>query len=324
MRFCRPAWIFCLLIVSFVIFLSFGYCQKKGEVAGAENLENNLLLGDDWHIQSSATCGEKGDKISTPGFEPKGWYSASVPTTVLAALVKNGVYKNIYFARNLEKIPSDQFKNSWWYRKEFVIEKPELYKNYRLVFEGINYKANVWFNSKIIASSKRVEGSFRTFEFDITQLIKRGKNILAVEVIPPKKTDLTIGFVDWAPRPPDNNIGIWREVKLRMNGGVSLNNTFVQTKVDTETLDRASISITTHLINHTNNNMSGIVKGVIENVNFSQPYTLKPGERKKIFFNPEKYKSLIFKNPRLWWPNNLGKPDTLFIRHFFFNRYCHL
>jgi len=309
MRFCRPARIFCLLIVSFVIFLRFGYCQKKGEVAGTENLENNLLLGDDWHIQSSARCIEKGEKISTPAFEPKGWYSASVPTTVLAALVKNGVYKNIYFARNLEKIPSDQFKNSWWYRKEFVIEKPELYKNYRLIFDGINYKANVWFNSKIIASSGKVEGSFRMFEFDITNLIKRGKNILAVEVFPPEKTDLTIGFVDWAPRPPDNNIGIWREVKLRMNGGVSLNNTFVQTEVDMETLDQASILITTHLINHTNNSMSGIVKGVIENVDVSEPYTLKPRERKKIFFNPGKYKSLIFKNPRLWWPNNLGKPD---------------
>ena len=128
MKFCKPAWIFCLVIVSFVISLSFVSvsCQKNGAVFGAENLENSRLLGDGWHIQSSARCGEKGEKISAPGFEPKGWYPASVPTTVLAALVKNGGYKNIYFARNLEKIPSDQFKNSWWYRKEFVIEKPGL------------------------------------------------------------------------------------------------------------------------------------------------------------------------------------------------------
>lgn len=49
------------------------------------------------------------------------------------------------------------------------------------------------------------------------------QNVLAIEVFRPKDsafpptnkdTDLAITFVDWAPPPPDNSMGIWREIEL--------------------------------------------------------------------------------------------------------------
>ena len=64
-------------------------------------------------------------------------------------------------------------------------------------------------------------GAFRVFESNVSGLVRKKGNVLAVEVFPPKPGDLTIGFVDWNPTPPDRNMGLWRPVKLRASGAVS-------------------------------------------------------------------------------------------------------
>ena len=84
--------------------------------AAGAGTESVLDLKDGWYIQSSANLKAGGDVISKPGASLSGWYPASVPTTVLAALVKDEVYRNVYFADNLKRIPTDAFKASWWYR----------------------------------------------------------------------------------------------------------------------------------------------------------------------------------------------------------------
>ena len=104
-------------------------------------------------------------------------------------------------------------------------------------------------NSQLIASADTMEGCFRIFDFEVTEHIKSGENILAVEVIPPKNQELTIGFVDWNPWRPDQNLGIWRPVKLVKSGVVSVKNIFVRPEVNLETLKEASITITADLTN---------------------------------------------------------------------------
>lgn len=51
------------------------------------------------------------DIVSTEYFTPTNWYPASVPTTVLNALVKNGVYPDPRIGLNMYLIPdaSDEF-----------------------------------------------------------------------------------------------------------------------------------------------------------------------------------------------------------------------
>ncbi|MCP5053416.1 MAG: glycoside hydrolase family 2, partial [bacterium] len=272
---------------------------------------DTIALEKEWYIQSSAKCSKSGAAISSPDFTPQGWYGTPVPSTVLAALVRNNIYKDIYFAKNLAKIPTQQFNHSWWYRKEFSISPDSKASTVRLLFEGINYSANVWLNGKKLADADKLKGSFRIFEMDVTQHIRKGKatkNILAVEVFPPKPGDFTIGFVDWNPEPPDKSMGLWRGVKLRVSGEVSLNHIFVQTKVNLHTLQQASLTITAQLVNHTPREVSGIVKGKIETINIEQPFRLKPSEQKTITFSPRRYHRLNMENPRLWWPNNLGQP----------------
>lgn len=272
----------------------------------AEALPFQILLDEGWHIQQSAGLSAAGDRISSPGYGVEGWYLTDVPSTVLASLVRNGVYKDPFFGKNLENIPTEQFKKPWWYRKEFLLESRRRFTNARLVFEGINYRANIWLNGKKIASSDQVVGAFRIFEIDVTDALFRGTNALAVEVYPPEPGEFTIGFVDWNPRPPDRNMGLWRDVKLRLSGPVSINHPFVQSKVNLETLDEAQLTVSADLINHSSEEVAGILRGEIENITFNQKFTLGPKEKKKISFQPNDYEALNLEHPRLWWPNNLG------------------
>ncbi|MBE0460766.1 MAG: glycoside hydrolase family 2 [Candidatus Aminicenantes bacterium] len=270
--------------------------------------QSQILLNEGWHIQSAAELSEQGDSISSSGFDVQNWYPATLPSTVLAALIQNDVYRDPFFGKNLENIPTEQFKNPWWYRKEFVLEDKSAFSNARLLFEGINYSANIWLNGKKIASADTIMGAFRMFEIDITDTVVHGTNTLAVEVFPPKPGDFTIGFVDWNPRPPDENMGIWREVKLRMSGPVSVNNPFVQSKVNLNSLDEARLTVSTVLINHSGEKVSGLLQGEIEGIYFSQSFSLESNEKRKFTFQPRDHETLVLQNPRLWWPNNLGEP----------------
>ena len=96
-----------------------------------------------------------------------GWHPASVPETVLSALVKDGTYTNIYFGKNLETIPTAPFTNAWWYRREFDVPRQSAAENATLTFEGINYRANVWLNGEQLATAGQTFGAFRIFNFDV-------------------------------------------------------------------------------------------------------------------------------------------------------------
>ena len=66
--------------------------------------DGRLPLSAGWRIQSSAKVPQAGLAISTAGFAADEWYAVTVPTTVLAGLVANGVYPDPYVGDNL-KIP---------------------------------------------------------------------------------------------------------------------------------------------------------------------------------------------------------------------------
>ena len=134
----------------------------------------------------------KGETVSTPAFQPKDWYTVTVPTTVVAALVKHKVYPDPFFGMNLRSFPGvtypigANFSNipmqqdspfivPWWYRKEFVLPASFKGKSIWLNFGGINYRANIWLNGKQIAKSDDVAGAWRTYEFNITDAALPGK-----------------------------------------------------------------------------------------------------------------------------------------------------
>ena len=82
-----------------------------------------------------------------------------------------------------------------------------------LRFGGINYRANIWVNGQQLAGSSDVAGAYRTYEFDVTRLLKPGKeNAIAVETFAPTEHDLAINWVDWSPCPPDKDMGLTGDV----------------------------------------------------------------------------------------------------------------
>ena len=272
--------------------------------------ERSANLGDLWYIQSSEKAKGTGEQISLPGFKIDTWYPAIVPSTVLGTLVENNVYRDIFFGKNLEKVPTAPFEVSWWYRKEFTVPMGPGLNRTRLEFDGINYRANIWLNGKKIGDASSIFGAYRRFAIDVTADVKMSeKNVLAIEVFPPKPGEPTIGWVDWNPAPPDRAMGLFREVRVRATGDVSIENPFVMTKLDLAAFKEARLTVTAELVNHSDIDVSGTLEGRIEGGRFSRELTLRPRETKLVELTPETTPELVIKDPRVWWTHDLGKPE---------------
>ena len=86
--------------------------EAAGQLPGAADPQSRrLLLQDGWLLKSSAEVKEDGDVVSTVRFAPAKWYPVAVPSTVLNALVRNGVYPDMRVGLNNFLIPdaSDEF-----------------------------------------------------------------------------------------------------------------------------------------------------------------------------------------------------------------------
>ncbi len=109
--------------------------------------------------------------ISTASFESDSWYNTRVPSTVLASLVDQGQYKDLYFAKNLSDVPKERFEQPWWYRNEFVLKDDCARAVTLLEFDGINHSANIWLNGRQLADVKQVFGAFRRYRFNVSDFV---------------------------------------------------------------------------------------------------------------------------------------------------------
>jgi len=291
------------------------------------NAAGRLLLKQGWRIQSSAAVKEDGGAISTPGYKAAGWFPATIPSTVVGALVEDKVYPDPFYGMNLRLMPGcgypvggnfanlpmpddSPYNKSWWYRTEFQIPAADSGRRLWLHFDGINYSANVWLNGRKLADSADVAGSFRRYEFDVTDAARAGvTNALAVEVFAPKPDDLALTWVDWNPTPPDKMMGLWHDVYLMTSGPVSLRFPQVVTRLDQPSLAAAHLTVNAELRNATNSPVEGTLRGRIENIQFSKDVRLEANETKVVSLTPEEFPQLNLANPRLWWPANLGAPN---------------
>ena len=285
------------------------------------------ILKDNWFLINSENLNDSGKAISAPGYKQDSWYPTGVPNTVTAALVDNNIYDDPYFGLNLLKIPGykksrsiifsmqrkpkdSPFKKSWWYRTEFAIDRFLEGRRVWLEFRGINYSANIWVNGKKIAGADNTCGTFRLYDFDITDFVLAGKkNALALEVYSPEPDNLALTFIDWAPGMPDDNMGIWQPVILYSSGPAALKNTFVYTNINIRTLDEAEIAVETYIANTQDHTIKAEIEGIIENIKFSKKITINPFSIDKFIFTHHEFPQLKIRNPRLWWPYQLGKPE---------------
>jgi len=182
------------------------FCSFVGAASGGEQVTGQReSLSEGWQLQSTALAPEGGEKLSSVGYAPRGWFKAAVPSTVLSALVKNRVYPDPRIGINSYRIPdsSDEFnrahdlakfshlpnqrnpwRDPWWFRRGFTLPKLAADRHVWLHFNCINYRAEVWLNGIRIADTNTMVGMFQRFAFDITPQAKAGLNALAVKILP--------------------------------------------------------------------------------------------------------------------------------------------
>lgn len=166
--------------------------------------ESARILRGGWYVRSSVEVEESGEVLSSCEIPLQGWAATSVPSTVLAALVRNGVYPNPYIEKNNMLIPDsdDQYnadndllkyshiqgvnpwKDPYWWVTSFDYgEMPE--GKVLLNFNEINYRAEVWLNGSRIASADEMVGMERSYSLDVTGYVNAGAtNRLAVKIFP--------------------------------------------------------------------------------------------------------------------------------------------
>jgi exo-1,4-beta-D-glucosaminidase len=284
-------------------------------------------LHDDWRLQSACKVTSGGESVSTAQFSTDGWLQTSVPSTVLAAQVKAGVFPDPYFGSNLRQIPGASypiglnFANlpmpadspyacGWWFRTQFTVPALAV-KGDRLWlhFGGINYRGEIWVNGHKIADSSRVAGAYRTYDFDVTDVVTPGKqNTLAVQTNAPTEKDLGINWVDWNPCPPDKDMGLWGPVDLVETGLATVRSPFVITHFPGGSLNTADLTVYAELHNASSAPVKGVLSGTVAGVKFEKPVELAANEDQTVALSPEQFPALRIQNPKLWWPRQMGEP----------------
>jgi len=284
-------------------------------------------LREGWRLQSACMLQADGVSISAEGFAANDWLKTSVPATVLAAQVAAEVFPDPFFGMNLRQIPGTEYpighifanlpmpqdspyRCGWWYRTEFTA--PAASQNeqrFWLHFGGINYCGEIWLNGRKIADATQVAGAYRTYDFDVTGILKPGKNnVLAVETFAPTEKDLGINWVDWNPSPPDKDMGLWGGVNLVASGTVTLRSPLAVTHFPDSSLAAADLTVYAELHNSADHAVKGIVSGEAAGVHFEKSVELAPLEDKSISFTPEQFPQLHIRDPKPWWPRQMGQP----------------
>jgi exo-1,4-beta-D-glucosaminidase len=272
--------------------------------------QRQRILSERWLMRAEREVCALGEDVSRPGFHTADWLPASVPGTVLGALVEIGRYENLYTGTHLRAVPRVLFESPWWYRTVFALSEAEARKTVLLEFDGINHAANIWLNGHLVMAAEEARGAFRRFQCDVSRLIVRGDNVLAVEIIPPRPGDFTLGFVDWNPPAPDCSMGLIRPVRLRLCESISIEDPFVQTALNLETLAEARLTISADLVNHADQAVWGVLDARMEGMHLSQEVYVGARATKSIVLTAEQHPQLRLKNPRLWWPHDLGLPQV--------------
>src|SRR5277367_1062245 len=127
-----------------------------------------------WQIQSSAKAQQSGAEISSAGYSTGEWYPVSGRATVMAGLLENGTYKNVFYSDNLRAAEEPDssgnvFVIPWWYRTEFTLVEGGRETRTLLRINGIIASADVWLNGNLVAEQAAVAGAYPVHELDVTR-----------------------------------------------------------------------------------------------------------------------------------------------------------
>jgi exo-1,4-beta-D-glucosaminidase len=265
-----------------------------------------------WQIQSSAKAQESGDEVSSAGLSTRDWYPVSGRATVMAGLLENGKYENLFYGDNLRAVEEPDasgtmFVIPWWYRTEFTVVEGAPGIRTVLRINGLIPSADVWLNGNRVADQATVAGAYPVHELDVTRWIHAGTNTLALRVHPgDPRTSLSIGWVDWNPTPPDNNMGPWRGVDIVRTGPVEIRFPQVAATLSLPDLARAALTVKVEARNLDASAHDATITGVVAGVSLRRMIHLAPGQTQTVSFSPKTDPGLDLNHPQVWWPVGMG------------------
>jgi mannosylglycoprotein endo-beta-mannosidase len=290
-----------------------------------------------WKLQDAVKVAAAPATVATAAFQPKDWYTATVPGTVLTTLVNNKVYPEPLYGENMRAIPESLNKTSYWYRTTFTV--PATYKGRQtwLHFAGINYSANIWVNGH---QAGTMRGAFLRGDFDISAFVRPGRPAtLAVLVSPqphpgvPHEHTISLGvgknggdtaidgptFLstigwDWLDAVRDRDTGIWLPVTLSSTGPVLIKNPFVTSDL-APSHNSANLTLSTTLENTSATPLTGTLIGTISGqgdpITFRKDVTIDANTSTAVSLDSQSTPNLHLDHPKLWWPNGYG-PQNLY------------
>lgn len=296
--------------------------EAQGQMA-AQNGNLSLRRGN-WKLERSSSVPSAGNEISKVGFDDCDWTVATVPGTVAGSYFNAGAIPDIRYDGDQFQISESFFYSDFWYRNEFEVSGKTA-GEYVLNFDGINWKSEVYMNRTYLG---RIDGAFTRAHFNVTGLVKEGRNAVAVKIIKndhigiiKEQTRLstdtnggvlgadnptmhaTVGW-DWIPTVRGRNTGIWNDVYLTSyEGSVSVDDVFVSTDLPLPSCDYADITPTVTLTNNSSAEKAVDVDFTFgEELSFSGSVTLAAGETRDFVMPAQR-----LQNPQLWWPNGYGE-----------------
>ncbi len=252
---------------------------------------------------------------------------ATVPGTVLTSYTNVLAVPNTLAADSLLQVSDAYFNAPFCYETTFDLPEGWLPEEAQLNLDGVNWKADIWLNGVLTASS---HGAFVRTKTDIGRVAKARDNLLRIVVYPPahpgptkEKTQLTTGTNggrltqdaptylatvgwDWIPTVRGRDMGIWNDVYLTRNRGAELLDPLVETTIGPDTL----ATLTPHIrIRNTKSSPQSLkITGFIGKISFEKQVVLAADSTQEIVFSPEEFPQLRQQPLPLWWPNGLGAP----------------
>ncbi|GIP44598.1 beta-mannosidase [Paenibacillus sp. J45TS6] len=279
-------------------------------------MELSMELSGIWKLMHYDVGEKKPMELAAPGFDDRFWVGASVPGDVHTALIERGIIDPPYYGHNDIKSRWVEQKE-WWYRTTFTLseisgegERTEIH------FEGLDTFASVYVNGHEIG---KTENMLRSYRFDITRVIRKGWNSIAIRFDPLaihyqdkelfdwssytkerpwiRKAAMNYGW-DWGPRMV--TAGIWGKVHVNQYRKARIEN--VQASTIQADQDLAIVHLTAN------------VKKYHKEANCSVIIALKDQDGKVVdqattpVDSGNAHLELRISSPQLWWTHELGTP----------------
>jgi beta-mannosidase len=253
----------------------------------------------------------------------------NVPGSVHEALIRNGIIREPNIGLNANDCKWMETKE-WWLIREFTVNADILSRRNFLRLDGVDLTSRIWLNGKTVGTT---DNAFIGFRFDVSDSLKAGRNILVIrldeglESVRSKplkfmerswnreqpyrawmrKPQYCYGW-DWTLWLP--TLGLWKGVCLESFESARISDFFVRLGPVSGPITAAesvSLIVSTE-IERFNKDSCRLECEILDDERGSRKQEHHVA-RGSVFVSGRTGRlTLKIEQPKLWWPNGLGRP----------------